>query len=309
MKLTIYRDLFWGFLCMIGSISFNACDKDEPSLVAATFISIVSDVQQTPRLVNTFWSPGDAVGISGTSAGVVYANVKYVTTGTDGRFTVAEAGKDIYYQSDEQVNFTAYYPFTGTGGGAAGVITYEITATDQTTDAQPSIDYLYGTGVGSVENPEVKLHFDHCMSRVVLNFQAGSGFDALPEKVECTVGGLVMHGSFDTSTGKAYVAEGESGKSITLDVASTTVGTRLLTLILFPQSTPSASVVVKVGEVTFHSTLEFRKGNGNPEVGLHPGRSYVFNVIVNKTGLSISEANVSDWLPGNGDGDDVDANM
>lgn len=310
MKTIFSLKPMYALLVIAGCILITSCDKEEDnSLVTATFSSVISDIQQAPRMVNTFWTAGDAIGISGTSAGVVYANIKYVTTGAGGLFTVAEAGNEIYYQSDERVSFTAYYPFTGTGGSAAGVITHEITVADQAVDNQPSIDYLYGTGAGSAENPEVKLHFDHCMSRVVLNFQAGSGFDALPEKMECTVDGLVMQGSFDTSAGKAYVAEGEPAKSIALDVTPTTAGDRSLRLIFFPQSTPRASVVVKVGGVTFHSTLEFKEGNGNPEVGLHPGRSYVFNVIVNKTGLSISEANVNDWLPGNGSGDDVDANM
>lgn len=308
MKTTFFPKQICVLLAMTGSIFLLSCDKKEAPLVAATFTSTVSDAQQAPRLVNTFWSTGDAIGISGVSAGVAYTNVKYVTPGGNGQFTVAQAGNEIYYQSDEQVTFTAYYPFTGTTGTAVGVVTKTLTANDQLAAAQPSIDYLYGKGTGSAASPQVTLGFDHCMSRVVLNFAPGDGFANLPEQLTCTLGGLVMQGSFNPADGKAHAVENAQAENVTMEVARNAAGSQSLTLIFFPQATPSATLDITAGGVTYVSTLQFKKGNGNPDVGLHPGYSYIFNVTVCKTGLVIGEANVSDWIPGNGTGgEDVSA--
>lgn len=309
MKTTFSPKQICAFLAMASSISLASCDKEEAPLVAATFTSVVNDAQQAPRLVNTFWHSGDAIGISGTSAGVAYTNVEYTTTDGTGQFTVAQAGNEIYYQSDGQVTFTAYYPFTGTPGTAPALVTKTLTAADQEPAAQPSIDYLYGTGTGSAANPRVTLNFDRCMSRVVLNFAPGDGFTTLPEHITCTIKGLAMQGSFNPADGKAQVAENAQTADITMDVFPNNAGSHTLTLIFFPQATPSAKVAVKVDEVTYENAIAFKEGSGNPAKGLHPGYSYIFNVKVCKTGLVIDPTNVSDWKPGNGDGDDVDATM
>ena len=119
---------------------FGGCEKESDNTVdntpvAARITSTIDDM--ATRAVNTAWTAGDAIGVSGKSGEKPYVNVKYVTTAGRGEFTaVNDAGKDnnIYFQNKNDVTFTAYYPYDGANGtdpGTNGVIAKTITADDQ----------------------------------------------------------------------------------------------------------------------------------------------------------------------------------
>ena len=129
---------------------FGGCEKESDNTVdntpvAARITSTIDDM--ATRAVNTAWTAGDAIGVSGKSGEKPYVNVKYVTTAGRGEFTaVNDAGKDnnIYFQNKNDVTFTAYYPYDGANGtdpGTNGVIAKTITADDQSAE-KPAADRL-----------------------------------------------------------------------------------------------------------------------------------------------------------------------
>lgn len=69
---------------------FGGCEKESDNTVdntpvAARITSTIDDM--ATRAVNTAWTAGDAIGVSGKSGEKPYVNVKYVTTAGRGEFT------------------------------------------------------------------------------------------------------------------------------------------------------------------------------------------------------------------------------
>ena len=149
-------------LVTAAAILAGGCEKESDNTVdntpvAARITSTIDDM--ATRAVNTAWTAGDAIGVSGKSGEKPYVNVKYVTTAGSGAFTVVNnPGEDnaIYFQNKDDVTFTAYYPYDGENGtapGTNGIISKSITAAEQTADGQAKFDYLFATATASSANP------------------------------------------------------------------------------------------------------------------------------------------------------------
>lgn len=251
------------------------------------------------RAAGTAWAPNDAIGITATAgSAVLYTNIHYHTPAGDGNFvaTPGPDGKDnnIYFQNTDPVAFSAYYPYYGDNGTAPdtdGILTRTLSAADQAADKQPDIDYLYATATGSSASPAVSLMFAHRMSRIVLNFKPGAGIDFPAEGFDFTLKGLKMEGSFNTTNGNALASATATPQDISLKVSTpTAVGAvPAASLILFPQSTPTAELTVKINNVDYNASLNIATN------GLAPGSSYTYNVTVNKTSITISAPNIGNW--------------
>lgn len=131
------------------AIALAACNNDENTTIdtgdgRALFSASIG--AQT-RAFDTSWEGDDQIGITGTKT---YTNVAYQTTNGDGNFTVSTPGKDIYYQDDNTVNFTAYYPWNDLGAGVT-----EISADTWGQSDQKNFDFLHATATGSKAKPNV----------------------------------------------------------------------------------------------------------------------------------------------------------
>ena len=129
------------FMATLAAAVLTACNNDENNVIdtgssQATFTAAI-DGQVNTRAFDQTWEAGDAIGISGTSGSTVYTNVQYVTTGGNGNFTAGIQGNEIYYQDDNSVTFTAYYPWNNL---AAGVTT--IAADTRAQASQKTFDFL-----------------------------------------------------------------------------------------------------------------------------------------------------------------------
>lgn len=286
---------------------FTACDKDSNEFPAVRAeinagINGMTDAQNNPtsRAAETFWTAGDAIGVTATSGNVEYKNICYKTTDGNGDFSALPGaqGEDnsIYFQTADAVDFSAYYPYTGANGTPAGIVEKTLTAADQTAEAQPAIDYLFGTGSGSSAAPTVKLKFDHCMSRVVLKFKQGVGFTFPTGEFEYTLAGLKMKGSFNTADGKATADAQAQPAEVSMKVAVPEKADAVASssLILFPQASTKAEMKVKIEGVDYTNSF-----NINAE-GLKAAHTYTFNVTVNRTAVTISEPIITDWTEGEG---------
>lgn len=283
------------------AISLASCsDSDEPlvendgaAIVTANIGDIVS------RAANTSWANGDAIGISTISTGKTqYANMQYSTTG-NGDFThVGGKASGIFFQSMDAVNFSAYYPFSGTEGTAAGIISGN--TTDQT--KQTTFDYLYANnGIASRTNPELEFAFKHKMTRLILNFQtdAQSGFSASDvASGTFTIGGIKLNGTFNTATGAA-AATGTASSAWTINATPTTdVNVRTYSLIFFPQAVSPLSIVATIGGENYGCEIT---------PALNAGTSYSYTITIKKTGLTVGDCTISNW--NNGTSGTVSAEM
>ena len=271
-----------------------ACTNDDENLnddsVAAVINAEISDAVST-RASGTAWAERDEIGISESRFG--YANVLY--RWENGKFT--PAGTIIFFQDDDPTTFSAYYPYDADGG----TLTATTDATAQ--QNQPAIDFLYATGAtASTHNPEVNFtddtdaggtdcSFHHCMSQITLTFKEGSGVDfSTIQPTGYTLSGLMLTGSFDTTTGTAETDANAQTADLTMELD----GALTSSVILFPQTKASIGLSVYYNSQPYTATLTI------PDGALKAANNYTYTVTVRNKDLSISSATISDWNPVNG---------
>lgn len=278
------------------ALALAACNNDNEILnndgpVAAVINAEISDAVAT-RASGTAWAERDEIGISESRFG--YTNVPY--RWESGKFT--PTGTIIFFQDDDPTTFSAYYPYDADGG----TLTATTDATAQ--QDQPAIDFLYATGTtASTHNPEVNFtddtdaggkdcSFHHCMSQITLTFKEGSGVDFNTIKpTGYTLSGLVLEGSFDTTTGTAETDANAQTADLTMELAD---GNLTSSVILFPQTKASIGLSVYYNSQPYTATLTV------PDGALKAGNNYTYTVTVRNKDLSISSATISDWNPVNG---------
>ncbi len=277
------------------ALALAACNNDDENLnddsVAAVINAEISDAVST-RASGTAWAERDEIGISESRFG--YTNVPY--RWESGKFT--PTGTIIFFQDDDPTTFSAYYPYDADGG----TLTATTDATAQ--QNQPAIDFLYATGAtASTHNPEVNFtdgtkaggkdcSFHHRMSQITLTFEAGSGVDFNTIKpTGYTLSGLVLEGSFDTTTGTAETDDATAAQDLDMTLTN---GALTSSVILFPQTKASIGLSVDYNNQPYTATLTI------PEGALKAGNNYTYTVTVRNKDLSISSATISDWNPVNG---------
>ncbi len=276
-------------------IALTACTNDnevtDNGPVAAVINAEISDAVST-RASGTAWAERDEIGISESRFG--YTNVPY--RWESGKFT--PTGTIIFFQDDDPTTFSAYYPYDADGG----TLTATTDATAQ--QNQPAIDFLYATGAtASTHNPEVNFtddtdaggtdcSFHHCMSQITLTFKEGSGVDfSTIQPTGYTLSGLMLTGSFDTTTGTAETDDATAAQDLDMTLTN---GALTSSVILFPQTKASIGLSVYYNSQPYTATLTI------PDGALKAGNNYTYTVTVRNKDLSISSATISDWNPVNG---------
>lgn len=278
---------FFAFAAL--ALSLAACTNDNEVMdngpVAARINAEISDAVAT-RASGTQWDNGDAIGLTGI--GTQYDNVPYIMNGG----TFKEDGEPIYFHTTEEVVFRAYYPYDENGK------TLKATTDDEAQKNQPKIDFLYATGAtASTHNPTVNFtdgtkaggkdcSFHHCMSQITLTFVAGDGvsFSAIqPESY--TLSGLVLTGSFDTTTGIAKTDDGAQAANLDMPIGSQLTSS----VILFPQTVTALPLYVKYNGERYKATLTI------PEGALQAGNNYTYTVKVRNRGIEVSQATIAAW--------------
>ena len=272
-----------------------ACTNDnevtDNGSVAAVINAEISDAVST-RASGTAWAERDKIGISESRFG--YTNVPY--RWESGKFT--PTGPTIFFQDDDPTTFSAYYPYDADGG----TLTATTDATAQ--QNQPAIDFLYATGAtASTHNPEVNFtddtdaggkdcSFHHCMSQITLTFKEGSGVDfSTIQPTGYTLSGLMLTGSFDTTTGTAETDDATAAQDLDMTLTN---GALTSSVILFPQTKASIGLSVYYNSQPYTATLTI------PDGALKAGNNYTYTVTVRNKDLSVSSATISDWNPVNG---------
>lgn len=302
------------FMATLAAAVLTACNNDENNVIdtgssKATFTAAI-DGQVNTRAYDQVWEANDAIGISGTSGSTTYTNVQYVTTGGNGNFTVGTSGNEIYYQDDNAVTFTAYYPWKNL---AAGVTT--ITADTRAQASQSDFDFLWSQQTGSKAIPNVQFLFAHKMAKLVLTIQKGNDVSYQEvQDVVLSLKGFKNNGTFSVADGTATA----TGDNLTTDWTfagnSTETGynaplskdataeTVSYTLILFPQEFITALPITATltGMQSFSATLDFTEANRyakdeNPKNEWVAGRQYNLSVTLHKTDITVNGCTIQGW--------------
>ena len=309
------------FMATLAAAVLTACNNDENTVIdigasQATFTAAI-DGQVNTRAYDRTWEAGDAIGISGISGGITYTNVQYITDsdGTSGNFTVGTQGNEIYYQDDNSVTFTAYYPWANLAADAT-----TIAADTRAQASQSDFDFLWSRQTGSKATTNVQFLFAHKMAKLVLTIQKGD--DVSYQEVQDAVlslRGFKYNGTFNvtdgtaTATGDNLTADWtfagnstETGYNAPLskDDAAETVS---YTLILFPQefSSPLPITATLTGMQSFSATLDFTAANvdaGDTDAKNEwvAGRQYNLSVTLHKTDITVDGCTIQGWDEANG---------
>lgn len=288
------------------ALALAACDKNEgqPDLTAdpiQVFASIGES--ETTRAADDKWTAGDEIGItlSMPNGSRPHINMLYTTDGVTAGGGTSFTGNPIYFYNP--MTLTAYYPFSGIEGTAAGTIEANTKAENQSESNQPKIDFLWDrqTEFQVVNNkPEINFKFTHKMSKLTFIFKSGDGMD-VRKITSYTIDGLVMEGTFDTETGICALKENASEESLDVDLTTGTVvdGEPQAPLILFPQAPGTNKVLLHIysnelddATILQHYTCTLPFGDGE----LKPGMNYLYTITVNKAGINIEKSSITDWF-------------
>lgn len=298
---------------LLAAASLAACVKTEVTQPSSdpSLVSFSAGIRT--RAYDTSWESGDMIGISGTSFDKDYTNVAYVTSSEEGgilgAFTVANEGEEIYYQDNNEVTFTAYYPWKDLQGATS------ITADSRVQSQRKTFDFLWAQATGSKATPEVVFNFAHSMAKLVLTIKKGADVSyAEVKEALISLSGVTTDGTFNVTTG---VAAAESTASVQTwcfanNTTETTYNTEQVpnndetvsyTLILFPQafSAGSPSVTAELtGRQSFTAHLDFTAantaaGDANATNSWVAGRQYNLSVTLHKTSLEVGECTITGW--------------
>lgn len=310
-------------------ILLAGCEKESNNVVengpvAAGFTSTIAgmtsghgssggsgtDGTANTRAAGTAWTANDEIGITATHATTgakLLDNAHYLTPNGDGKFEAAD-GSVFYFTDNAEVVFTAYYPRTAPEKLENGIVKNVRTdATKQTPANQPKIDFLFATAKGSAASPDVRLQFRHCMSRLVLNFKPGEGIGTLDD-IEYSLSEIALGGTFNTLTGEATTINAPGTvTAITLTVPGNGAAELSSPLILFPQQGDNVRTLkLTMRGTTYNATFRLPQNPQNNNVReLLAGHSYTYNVKINNTTMTISQATISDW--GDGGSENIDS--
>ena len=282
------------------ALALAACDKNDDNIILspeAAQISATIGESVTTRAKDQAWNQDDAIGITSTVGGAVrpYVNVKYTTDGT----TEFTGETRIYFYN--KMALTAYYPFTGTEGkvpGVEGIIAADTRAANQTSDKQPDIDFLYASSDQvKVNTPEISFGFTHQMAKLTFKFQNNNAAADVSKITSYELSGLVMTGTFDTSTGTAKADEAPS-ETLSMTVDDITAEGAVAPLIIFPQNPGHNTVNLRIhsNELDDVAAMQYYTCTLNfGDDGLQAEHNYVYTINVSKTGLSIEKPSITNW--------------
>lgn len=303
------------------TLMLTACNNDEAAPIGADAtgmarFSATIDGTAT-RAYDQSWELNDEIGISGTSGDKTYTNVCYLTEGGNGSFTPANESGKIYYQTDAEVTFTAYYPWKDLQDGAT-----TIGADTWRQAEQEKFDFLRAQAKGSKKSPNVAFKFAHKMAKVVLTVKKGSDVSYDEVKAAKLMLENFKHiGSFDVVAGTAEATGNESGMwefannednkehNAPIKEEGETVS---YTLIFFPQEFEKALsfTATLTDKQSFTAKLDFTQANADKDgAGAKnewvAGRQYNMGIVLHKTGITVEGCTIDKW--DEVDGGNVDA--
>ena len=199
-----------------------------------------------------------------------------------------------YFQSSASVNFRAWYAVPDVTPTENAISINTQTQTIDATTGWNQWDILATPSVAaSASNSTVNFTgdnaFQHVMSQVTITFQPGDGISNLTALSGYTLKSLTTDATFNTLT--CELNAGSETGNVTANITDAAGTSYTCTpLILVPQTiTGAIGLEVTYNNQTYEAYLTA------PTNGLQPGSSYTYTVTVSNTGLTVGDAEISDW--------------
>lgn len=281
------------YILAAATFALASCDNSIDNPLTSNVVTRISaSICETDgsRAVDTKWGAGDTIGITTTFQSKVgpSINIKYTTLEGDGTFI----GNKIYIYNP--MSLTAYYPFRGAEGTAAGTISATTTASKQTPEEQLNFDFLFASlDRIDTDKPDVVLNFAHKMSKITFIFVNGNDGTDVSKINTYIIGKLVLEGTFDTASGVCAAKDDIAAQELTINLpeGSVTHNVALTSLIVFPQDIATMTLKIKDSEEQYY-TCDLAIDGG----ALKGGNHYQYTVMVSKKGLTLQKTNITDWL-------------
>lgn len=286
------KHLFWASAVTLAFLSACNNNEYEGMDIPGSELQVSAGINEISRLSDTGaeWTVGDAIGVSQSGTDVTDLNIKYTATSTQGVFSSATG---IFVKGDDNVTYTAYYPYTGEEGKSAGTIDFNLTETG-------NYDFMFAETTASREKPEAAFKFEHKMSRVALTITetpAAEGEDnetaasrAGEDEITVTLRDVVVDGTFNTATGE--VTPGETTGNIS--VTGTLSNKVYFILPAFENAnTEPIKLVITKGDQAY---------GGSFTPGLEGSTEYQYTIDLEETtgAMQVSGENISGWTPEEG---------
>lgn len=253
------------------------------------------------RAHDATWDQNDSIGVfmlNQTTAEL--SNRAYFTALGDGAFAAAQ-GAIIYLPVDGTTrNFVAYYPYVKNLGADGKTVSLDLS----NQNPQRAID-LMGAGTvvdKSKTDPDVAFTFTHKLSKLVLSIEAGEGLTT--SELAQTVVRLTnqqTRGTYDVLAGGAVSVT--AGTPETLVLVTTANGLSAEGIVLPNTDTQDMKLTFSVPNV---GTFDWAVKSAPQSQRFEAGKKYLYTITVNKTALKVTST-VTDWLPGNGTGENGSA--
>ena len=177
--------------------------------------------------------------------------------------------------------------------------TYTVDVTDQ--KVQNLIDLL---GAGKVtgkdkDHPQVALTFTHKLVKIALDIQAGNGLDNTAlAGTGITLTGQRTNALYDVVAGGEVVIP-EEGEETGIELLTAADGTAAEAIVLPVGDTEGMYLVFDIPDV---GTFNWRVKDAPKSQSFEAGKKYIYTITVNRMSVEV-ESSVTDWQPGNGEGE------
>lgn len=269
----------------------SGCNNDyDGQDIAGSKLIVSASIDQVNTRVSDdgiAWTVGDAIGVSDNLSNP-NLNIKYVAGSVTGEFSSTTG---IYILGNDEVEYTAYYPYTGNENISAGVLDFKIIDEAGKYVGHNAIDFMYAKATASRSNPNVAFKFKHQMSKVSLNIANGGAAETKAEtSISYTLQGVIIDGTFDTATGE--VKPGSTKGSVKVETTLGTTSSIILPPVVAESEAEPIQLVIEVGDKIYAGSLK---------PALDSSQEYQYTVDLSKTEsgekLQIDSPTIDGWTP------------
>lgn len=262
-------------------------------------LQVSSGIDVQTRAHDASWDKFDAIGIYMLDDDTPESsNCKYTTKDEkqQGSFTAAE-GQTIYFPTNGDTrDFIAYYPWRDLKGST----TYNVDVTSQT--FQEAIDLMGAAKVTgkSKSDPAVAFTFTHKLVKLYMTIKpdgSSLNFSDLAG-LKVTITNQRTKATYDVLAGGGVTVD-TTGNAEEITLKTVADGTISEGIVLPAEDTAGMLLTFELGS---GETFTWAVKNAEKSKSFIAGNKYLYTITVGKTALEVTST-VTDWTPGNDDGE------
>jgi len=272
----------------------------------ATTRAASTDALQNTQFVSDLGIQVEAYANGGTST---YATAVYNTTSTtgstSGSILLSPASTPIYYPPTSNIDICAFYPSTV---ASASTTPFTVNADQTSTNVANyrSSDLMYANKlINKSKDSTHGLTFNHAMSQIIVNLQAGTGLT--PDDITTNVTAVKINNTIPT----ANLTFAKDGSSIPTGVVTAAASGSTSDITITGNKASNIGIIVPQ-TVNSGTTLFTITYNGNDytyplaaDQTFDAGNKYTYNFTLNLAGLELESVTINDWANGGSESSDI----